>query len=235
VGADLERSLPPAHHSGRAPLGISGPCDGDALAVQVRRAPRINPANPLRNFPLAIDAGHPPGGATGPTRLTEAEANLGVTRYLVPMLREGGAEVLEVRPDEQPLGLLEHVMMVQESDVDLSVSVHFNAYPDGVNIFESQGTHVFYFWTHAVELARALQRELVGELGLPDRGIRFQNLAMTRIWWMPAVLTETLFMMVPEHEAALRDEQFVRRIAEAHYEAIRRFMAEVGHEQRRGF
>jgi N-acetylmuramoyl-L-alanine amidase len=208
--------------------GFRARWDDDALAVQVRRAPRIDPADPLRNVRIAIDAGHPPGGATGPTRLTEAEANLGVTRLLVPMLRESGAEVLDVRPDEEAVGLLERVMMVQEWDADLSVSVHFNAYPDGVNPFENGGTHVFYFWPHTVGLARAFQQELVAELGLPDGGLRFQNLAMTRIPWMPAVLTETLFMMVPEHEAALRDERFRQRIARAHYEAIRRFLQSVG-------
>jgi N-acetylmuramoyl-L-alanine amidase len=204
--------------------------DDDALAVELRRAPRIDPANPLRNVRIAIDAGHPPGGATGPTRLTEAEANLGVTRLLVPMLRERGAIVLDVRPDEEAVGLFDRVMAVHEWDADLSVSVHFNAFPDGVNPFENQGTHVFYYWPHAVDFARELQRALVAELGLPDRGLRFQNLAMARIWWMPAVLTETLFMMIPEHEAALRDERFRQRIAEAHLEAIRRFLSEVGRQ-----
>lgn len=214
--------------------GFRARWDGDALAVQIRRAPRIDPADPLRGVRIAIDAGHPPGGATGPTRLTEADANLGVTRLLVPMLRERGAIVLDVRPDEEAVGLLDRVMAVQEWDADLSISVHFNAYPDGVNPFENQGTHVFYYWPQALELARELQRELVAELGLPDRGLRFQNLAMTRIGWMPAVLTETLFMMVPEHEAALRHERFRQRIANAHLEAVRRFLADVGREQRGG-
>lgn len=206
--------------------------DDEALAVDVRRAPRIDPADPFRNVRIAIDAGHPPGGATGPTRLTEADANLGVTRLLVPMLRERGAQVLDVRPDDEAVGLLDRVMAVQAWDAHLSISVHFNAYPDGVNPFENQGTHVFYYGPQAVPLAREIQRELVAELGLPDRGLRFQNLAMTRIGWMPAVLTETLFMMIPEHEAALRDERFRERIAAAHLEAVRRFLVAVGREQR---
>jgi len=122
-------------------------------------------------------------------------------------------------------------MAVLHTDAELSVSVHFNAFPDGVNPFENEGTHVFYYWPQAVELARQLQREIVAELGLRDQGVRFQNLAMARIGWTPAVLTETLFMMVPEHEAALHDARFLDRIAEAHVRGIERLLTTVGRER----
>jgi N-acetylmuramoyl-L-alanine amidase len=204
------------------------------LVVDVRRAPRIDRGNPFRGLHLAIDAGHPPGGATGPTRLTEADANLSITRRLVPMLERRGATITELRPDTATVGLMDRVVMGFESDAHLFVSVHFNAFPDGVNPFENQGTINFYYWPQSVDFARHFQRELVAEVGLPDRGIRFQNLALPRIWWMPSVLTETLFMMIPEHEAALRDERFQQRIAEAHLRAMERFLIQVADEQAGG-
>jgi N-acetylmuramoyl-L-alanine amidase len=38
------------------------------LVLRVRRPPTIDRARPLRGLTIVVDAGHPPGGATGPTR-----------------------------------------------------------------------------------------------------------------------------------------------------------------------
>ncbi|MBW3535102.1 MAG: N-acetylmuramoyl-L-alanine amidase, partial [Gemmatimonadetes bacterium] len=203
------------------------------LIVELRRPPRIDPGDPFRGLLIAVDAGHPPGGAIGPTRLREAEVTLAVTRRLVRLLEDRGARVIDVRPDTATLGLFDRVLAVQESGADLSVSVHFNAFPDGVDPFRSNGTAVFYFWPQSVPLARHLQDALVAELGLRDVGVRFQNLAMARIGWLPAVLTESLFMMIPRQEAALRDEAVLQRIAEAHVRGLERFLTAVGREPRR--
>jgi len=204
--------------------------DGNALLLRVRRPPSVDPADPLRGLRIGVDAGHRGAegdtGAIGPTRLTEAEATLAVTRELVPMLSARGVDVLDIRPDEGIVPLIQRPIMAERGDVHLLVSVHFNAFPDGVNPFRNHGTIMFYYWPHQLEFARHLQREILAELGLPDRGVRFQNLAMTRNPWMPAVLTETLFMMFPEQEAALRDPAVIRRIAAAHVRAMETFVRE---------
>jgi N-acetylmuramoyl-L-alanine amidase len=41
---------------------------------------------------------------------------------------------------------------------------------------------------------------------------------------MPSILSETLFMMVPQQESALRDALVQERIARAHLEALERFL-----------
>ncbi|MBA2243686.1 MAG: N-acetylmuramoyl-L-alanine amidase [Gemmatimonadetes bacterium] len=197
---------------------------GGNLELRVRRPPRIDPANPLRGVRIAVDAGHPPGGAIGPTRLTEAEANLAITRRLVPMLQRAGAQVIEIRPDTAVVPLIQRPIIATEGDAQLLVSVHFNAFPDGVNPFVNHGTLVLFFWPHSLEFGRHLQREILAELRLPDRGVRFQDLALPRTTWMPSVLTETAFMMIPEVEAALRDPGVQERIARAHFRAIESFL-----------
>lgn len=196
------------------------------LELRVRGAPAIDPAAPLRGVHVAVDAGHPPGGAIGPTRLTEAEANLAVARRLVPMLQAAGARVLEIRPDTATVALIDRPIMATRADADLLVSIHFNAFPDGVDPFANHGTLVLFYWPHSLGFARHLQRELLAELGRPDRGVRFQDLALPRVTWMPSVLTETEFMMLPEVEAALRDPAVQERIARAHFRAIESFLRE---------
>jgi N-acetylmuramoyl-L-alanine amidase len=202
--------------------------DEGGLVLQVRRPPTIDDANPLRGLRIGVDAGHlgseSDTGAIGPTRLTEAEATAWVAQRLVAMLRERGADAIEIRPAGAVVPLIERPILADRENVHLLVSIHFNAFPDGVNPFENHGTTMFYFWPHSLQFARHLQREVLADFGLPDRGVRFQNLGMTRTTWMPAVLTETLFMMFPDQEAALRDPTVLDRIAAAHLRAMESFV-----------
>jgi N-acetylmuramoyl-L-alanine amidase len=83
---------------------------------------------------------------------------------------------------------------------------------------------VFYNHPRSIPLARAIQRRLVARFGTRDLGIARGDLALVRPTWMPAVLTEGLFMMVPEQEAALRSEQGRREYAFAVLEGVREFL-----------
>ncbi|HEX6040517.1 N-acetylmuramoyl-L-alanine amidase [Longimicrobium sp.] len=196
------------------------------LVVRVRRPPRIDPARPLAGMRIAVDAGHPPGGAIGPTGYTEAEANLAISKHLVRMLREGGAEVLETRPDTAAVELGVRPVRAAEWDAHLLVSVHNNAFPDEVNPFENNGTSVFYNQPQSLGLARHVHRELIREIGLRDLGIARADLALVRPTWMPSILSETMFLMIPQQEAALRDPAVQARIARAHVRAIEAFLRE---------
>ena len=195
-----------------------------ALVVRVRRPPRIDSSAPLRGLYIGVDAGHPPGGAIGPTRLTEAEVTLGIARPLARMLEARGARVLQTRPDTAAVGLGDRPLQATRENVHLLVSVHIDAFGDGVNPFENHGTHVFYNQAQSLDLARAVQRELLAELGLRDLGVSRRDLALVRPTWMPSILSESAFMMIPQNEAALRDPEVRERIAAAHVRAIEAFL-----------
>lgn len=197
--------------------------NGD-LVVRVRRPPAIDPDRPLRGLRIAVDAGHPPGGATGPTRLTEAEANLAIARALRPMLEQAGAHVIMVRNDSSAVALGDRPRMAADSNAHVLLSIHNNAFPDGVNPFANNGTSTYYFHPHSADLARHMQRELLAELRLRDIGIGRADLALVRPTWMPAVLSETMFLMVPQQEAALRNPEVQRRVAAAHLRALEAFL-----------
>ena len=53
-----------------------------------------------------------------------------------------------------------------------------------------------------------MQRELLPELGLRNVGVFQQSFAVIRNSWMPAVLAEGAFLMIPEQEAALRTPEY---------------------------
>jgi N-acetylmuramoyl-L-alanine amidase len=202
------------------------------LVMRVRRPPKIDPANPLRGIRVALDAGHPPGGAIGPTGMTEAEANLAIVLRLADQLRAAGAIVVPIRTTPAPLvsatntsaELGARVDSAVAANADLMISVHNNAFGDGVNPFLEEGTSTLYFHPHARDLAAALDREIVGVTRIPDLGPLFQNIAIGRITWMPSVITESLFMMFPQQEAALRDPAVQDRLAAAHVKGIESFL-----------
>jgi len=53
----------------------------------------------------------------------------------------------------------------------------------------------------------------VGELGLGNLGAARGNFALVRTSWMPSVLTEGAFLMIPEQENALRTPAFQQAYA----------------------
>ncbi|MEO8452597.1 MAG: N-acetylmuramoyl-L-alanine amidase [Gemmatimonadota bacterium] len=200
--------------------------DRNDLMVEIRRPPVIDRAEPLRGRTIVIDPGHPPIGATGPTGLRESEMTLAVAQRLVPLLRAKGATVLLTRTDHSPVELWSRVRFADSVGADLMVSIHGNAMPDGVNPFSNNGTSTFYFNPASFALARTLDDRLVAHFGTRDLGVSRANLALARPTWMPAVLTEGLFLMIPEQEAALRSPEGQLSYAQALFEGIERFLAE---------
>lgn len=218
---------------GSAPWGYKAwyEANGD-LVVRVRRPPAIDAANPLRGRRIVIDPGHPPAGATGPTGFYEGDANLAIALPLAEKLRARGAEVILTRTGREGMvsstnsseELRARVQLAVDRDADLLVSVHNNAFGEAQDPFQAHGTSVYYFHPMSAALAQALNREIVGVTRIRDIGARTSNLALARPTWLPTALTESLFMPIPEQEAALRDPAFVERLADAHVAGIEAFL-----------
>ena len=196
---------------------------GDLL-LDIRRSPKIDEDDPLRGRIIAVDPGHPPGGATGATGLREAEANLGVALELRALLQQAGARVFMTRTADIPVDLWPRVQAAERSGAEILVSIHNNALPDGINPFLNNGTSVYYNHPRSLPLARAVQAELLRRFGRRDLGVGRGDLALARGTWMPSILTEGLFMMLPDQEAALRTTQGQRLYAQAVLDGIRRYL-----------
>ena len=187
--------------------------DGESLVLEVRRPPVVDQARPLRGRTIAVDPGHPPVGAKGPTGLREAEANLAVGLALRDILERQGARVVMTRTADTPIGLYERTTFAERGDAEVLVSIHNNAFPDGVNPFANHGTSTYYFHPRSAALAFLVEQGLVGEMGLRDLGVGRGNFALVRPTWMPAVLTEGAFLMIPEQEQGLRTPAFQQAYA----------------------
>ena len=198
--------------------------DGTDLLFEIRRPPAIDPAAPLKDRFIAVDPGHPPAGATGPTGLTEAWANLEIGLQLRDLLEAEGARVFMTRTDARPVDLWQRQRGADSAGAEILLSIHNNALPDGVNPFTNNGSSAFYNHPRSLPLARDILDRLVARTGLRDLGVGRGDLALVRPTWMPAVLSEGLFLMLPEQEAALRSPEGQRLYALALLEGLKRFM-----------
>jgi N-acetylmuramoyl-L-alanine amidase len=188
------------------------------VILRLRRPPAVDPNRPLRGLTLVVDPGHPPGGAVGPTGLTEAEAVLHVSERLRRLLEQRGAIVVMTRTTMDPVDLRLRSVIARRVNAHALLSVHLNAFGDGVNPFTNNGTSTLYFHPHTEPLARAIQTALVRHLGLRDLGVHYQNISIGRTTWMPALITEGLFMMLGDQEHAMKvpagQERYARAIME---------------------
>lgn len=189
----------------RPPYGYLALWQKDTLTFRVRRPPRIaDRANPLRGLTITVDPGHPPAGATGPTSLYEGDAVLEVGLRLRDLLTQAGANVVMTRATPDPVELGLRPIIGRRANAHAFVSIHLNAFPDGVNPFVNNGSLTLYFWPQSIPLGVATQAALLAELGLRDNGTKFQNIAVARGTWMPSILTEGAFVIMPDQEAAMR-------------------------------
>ncbi|HEX5581581.1 MAG TPA: N-acetylmuramoyl-L-alanine amidase, partial [Gemmatimonadaceae bacterium] len=199
-----------------------------AFVLRVRRRPAVDPRVPLRGLRIAVDAGHPPVGATGPTGLYEAEATLAVSRVLREELERRGATVVMTRTTMDPVALGDRPIIARRADAHALVSIHLNAFPDGVNPYVNNGTSTYYFQPQSAPLARAVQEGMVRRMGLRDLGTFYGNLALVRPTWMPSVLAEGAFLMIPEQEAAMRTPEYQRAYALGVADGLEAFFRALG-------
>jgi len=199
-----------------------------SFTLRVRRPPAIDPADPLRGLTIAIDPGHPPVGATGPTGLWEPVATLAVGLKVRDMLQARGVNVLMTRTTPDPVDLNLRPTMARRANAHALVSIHLNAVPDGMNPFRAEGTTTYHYWMHSASLANAVHQSLLPELALPDKGVKRENFALVRPTWMPAILCEGAFIIMPDQEAALRTPEYQERYARGIVNGLDKYFRSLG-------
>ncbi len=216
-------------HLAGEPFGYLVRWQPGALVVRVRRRPTVSPRRPLAGLTIAVDPGHPPAGATGPTGLYEGDAVLPIAERLRSELERRGARVILTRTTRDPVALADRPVIARRAHAHAFVSIHLNALPDGVNPFGVHGTGTYFFHAHSAQLARDVQVGMVREMGLRDLGVFYDNLAVVRPTWMPSILCEGAFLMIPEQEAWLRTAEFQQAYARGVADGLERYFRGLAH------
>ncbi|MBI5247484.1 MAG: N-acetylmuramoyl-L-alanine amidase [Elusimicrobia bacterium] len=202
--------------------------EGSSLKIDIRRPPSIDPLRPLKGIRVMLDPGHMPSlpGATGPLWTREMDANYAIMLALKRRLERSGAVVLPTRDSPtHELSLTDRPVLAVERGADLFVSLHNNAIPDGENPYaKPHGFMVFYYHPQSLDLAREVQAAFTASIPLPDEGMKWADLLVTRLTAMPSILIENTFINSPEQEQMLNDPYFRESLARAAATGIERFL-----------
>ena len=187
---------------------------------QQRETPRPSPAGDKKDQPLiVIDPGHggKDPGAIGIGGLQEKNVVLPISDYVRDALEAKGVRVQMLRERDRFVTLSGRAEMANRANAALFVSIHANAIsmsrPD-VNGVET------YYYSSGRGLAASIQRSMLRNLNVRDRGVRQANFYVLRNSSMPAVLVETGFVTGREDAPRLADDRFRQEMGAAIAEGI---------------
>lgn len=192
----------------------------------------IKPRERYDNIVL-IDPGHggvDPGASVG--EVTEKALNLDMCMYLYEKLEKNkDIKVYMTRKDDTYPTLQDRVIMAEDIQADLFISIHNNA----ALSTKAEGTEVLYYPTCKTKgltskvLADSLQKRLVKELKSKDRGIiPREGLYLLRKSSMPAVIIEVGYMTNSSELKKLSKESYQKDTADAVYYVIKDIFKKYG-------
>lgn len=162
---------------------------------------------------IVLDSGHGGNdpGAVGATGLLEKDITLQIVFQVADILMNRGLDVVFTRDSDKRVELSERVKIANNAKADLFVSVHINS----ANNSTATGTETFAFkaGTNGDRLAKSIQKNLVDEIKLPNRGVKYSNFTVLAKTTMPAALAEVAFINNPKEEALLRNQEFIEKAA----------------------
>lgn len=183
----------------------------------------------LQGKVVCIDAGHggSDAGAAGPSGTLEKDNTRAIALLLKEKLENNGASVVmthspenERTMNEDVAGLKARVALINDSDADLFVSIHNDAFASG----DVSGSTTFHYGNEqSVSLANRIQTAMVGALGTKNRGARFASFYLLRYAQIPGVMVEPGFITNPEEEVLLASAAGREQIASAIYDGIVRY------------
>ncbi len=209
---------------GARPAGWRAGWTDGRLVLQVR-APRADTRG-LAGLVVALDAGHPPAGSTGPTGLREDSVTLEVARAAARRLGRLGARPVLVRRDARPLSLAARLAVAESANADVLVSIHLDAPDERQPPRLVDGTQTFYHEPFAEALARALHDSVSSAMRQVRRGVAQSDLVVLRTTWFPAVLIEGTCLVLPEREAWLRTPAGIEAYAKGIVGGLARWVIE---------
>lgn len=207
------------------PLGWRTVWRDSRMALELRPRPRL--AGGLGGLVVAVDAGHPPGGSTGPGGLREDSVTLAVALETAKRLRALGARPILTRPDAAPVSLDQRLVLAEAADVHVFVSIHVNAPGDGRPPESVDGTRGYWQDPRDLSLAKALRDSVAAAMHQEAAGTVQSDLAVLRATWFATGLVEGTAHILPAREAYLRTPEGIAAYASGVVAALKAWTAEI--------
>jgi N-acetylmuramoyl-L-alanine amidase len=182
---------------------------------------------PLKNRIIVLDPGHgykDPG--THYEGYKEKDIVLSVGKKVADRLRSAGAKVIMTRETDTFLELNERVEMAEDVYAELFVSLHVNSVKNNTSV---KGTETYFNTSTNMNgaesklLAYEIQKQMVEQADMYDRGIKDSGFYVIKNNHIPAVLLEMGFLPNKEDREKLVSDQYQEIIAESIYQGINNY------------
>ena len=198
------------------------------LYFTIQKQNTVETMLPVNAKVVILDAGHGgwDPGKTGTQGDNEKNINLQIAQKLKQYLEQGGAVVYMTRNSDEALGqkkgedMKERKRIANESEGDIFVSIHQNAFPKG----SAKGAQVFYHKQsqEGKKLAEEIQKSL--KKYVDDENTREikenTNYYILKKTELPSALVECGFLSNLEEEQKLNTQEYQEKIAWAIYVGI---------------
>ena len=186
----------------------------------------------LAGYRILIDPGHGGSfrGTMGADSLEEKKVNLGVSLYLWGLLREAGAEVALTRHTDRDFltesdstltaDLQARVDIADSLQPDIFISIHHNAQHARDPAFNRIETYYKAGDPASQDLATAVHRHLMRNIGIDVGEVRQGNYYLLRNIDAPSILGESSYLTHPPVEEKLRLSRAHELEAQAYFLGI---------------
>ncbi len=194
--------------------------NGNRLTVRVKRQPE---KLKLRNFTIAVDAGHggENAGAEGlTTNIKEKDYTLMLAKELEKKLKSKNAKVVMTREKDTTLSMFERISFLDQQNPDLLISIHLNSSSN-----ESvSGVSTYYRYIGFRPLTQDILKKML-QLPLNNFGnVGAFNFSLSGPTEYPNCLVEVAFLSNKEDEKKILDPKFHKEVAAKIVAGIEEFL-----------
>lgn len=149
-------------------------------------------------------------------QIREWEFNYPTVKKLGQLLGHNGFKVMYSSDTEKDTPLKDRVDKANKTKADLFVSIHYNAL-DTIWREDVGGIETFHYSSsnRSRKVADIIQKHLIAETGLKDRGVKSGNLYVLRKTKMPSILCECGFMDIKAEAKLMLNEEYQWKCARA--------------------
>jgi len=177
---------------------------------------------------IVIDPGHGGrdcGAINKSAGLMEKDLNLDISLKLQSLLVKAGFNAILTRTEDRDVtwdGSPDRMELGARADVgnNLQADVFLSIHNDSSNNKNLNGTCTYYYKDIDYNLACKIQKNLVLNLNIANRGLKKANFYVLKHTKMPAVLIEVAFMSNRQNAMLLADPEFRNKAAEGIYQGL---------------
>ncbi len=162
-----------------------------------------------------LDAGHGGSDSGAPGNgLLEKDLTLDIAKRVQKLLESNGFIVMMSRATDKYLSLSQRTKEANDANADIFVSIHINSFTnESANGIETWNMSKGPKAKESNILAKELQKELIKETKLNDRGVKDGNLHVNRKSKMPSSLVELGFISNKSDAQKLKQASFKNKLA----------------------